>query len=1215
MGEGFNELTEFPIWETLILPYYLYIIHIPSIIKLCSFVRSFVRLFRHTIFCCRDLPVDRCDMHLWYLDMLTEGVFRGHMTTRKQSIKSKIEHVIATDEGLVEVDCRMLRTYERLLRAASDDETHAGKYAKKNEIETNASTSPSTKRGNVAPKNDLTRSDQDDIQLNSKEGLVDALCSSDITEAKQVFNNDQNEKQSRINDVTTNSGAGEEFGHQEKGGKEGGKGGADVMNSETFDTSTTNTDNVEVSQGSSASNHLQTVPVGSTTETPLDNDKGLLGMDPQLTETHEDTGAPATVSDASNTKLVGSFGSDFDGEPKNTSEKSDGTVSQVMNGHPEIDEKTGKYTDSGSEYVAKIDAQPDDVTSTQFAVDERSTGELVDFYVSETTRSISNSGGIPLEERNDKAQDTDRESDDSSAFTGVDPTDSGFDDDDEYDFEQESPQNVIENTVETPYAGEILMGSSKHRSYGVTRNNDAPGQQKYITHCHMSHSFVLACSLSCHYASLFHRTDTSEAMQLHSKAENYHTEAAYSTQTSSYSSRDTPPELTTATRHGEDAIAKFTHDSDHENIIHPGLASPNLGNAPDTSVQYCNHCHGSLGRLASMSNAHSRDYDRKFDMLELQLLRLENRLLLGPVLETVDSATMSKLENNLLGFENRLLRLSRDLAAMQVDHGLLRREAPSDNAAVVRRELGALGGRVVDLTNMLEEQAARTRHLEARMTRLEEVNAALRVSSVRLGDVTSATETDIHSRSGDDVSDHMHLQPLDVIGQDSGYSIQDLGQATTGDNLVLGVLHDGTDDTRASDRLVNKDDTTTRDNDDRIHHSTTLPRDGDYPIGVRDDTIRESGSVLHNKDDTPNSNSDILKNKASVSRHAAKTGQDDTRDAPDSSVSTQKNEQDKEQRSHKQFVDKPTKATNGNRQDEEALHWQEFKQHVTGSVVIEDDRSDSADSAGRSVLDHKGETLGSRSVGHSRGPQTGIQGEPTEELTEVISGKEGNINAESRLDSVTSDKHVDSRGKIKISHQLQQAEQQQRQQQQSRELQLKKGMAQGQQQQQSQPEIQQRQQQQHQQQQQPSQQSQTEIQQQQQQQQQSLQQQHQEQQQQPSQQRQQSHKQQQQNQHNTKNPGVIVSHLKSDQKAALSPAVEPKKTRITNETMNSSNSDVTAQNQPKAKLKASTDPGTKPSPATNATKPLSTRKAKRKPFQIPEIPKYTKRGHTKPKGK
>ncbi|XP_070181179.1 uncharacterized protein [Littorina saxatilis] len=63
-------------------------------------------------------PPELCDLHMWYLDRVTDGVFEGHLSQEQQTVKNKIETLIARTKGTSNagrISCSTLSAFENML--------------------------------------------------------------------------------------------------------------------------------------------------------------------------------------------------------------------------------------------------------------------------------------------------------------------------------------------------------------------------------------------------------------------------------------------------------------------------------------------------------------------------------------------------------------------------------------------------------------------------------------------------------------------------------------------------------------------------------------------------------------------------------------------------------------------------------------------------------------------------------------------------------------------------------------------------------------------------------------------------------------------------------------------------------------------------------------------------------------------------------------------
>ena len=56
-----------------------------------------------------------CDVKMWYLDMLGEGVLHGDLNEKQQRIKTSVEKLMHSQKGTVELECETLALYQQIL--------------------------------------------------------------------------------------------------------------------------------------------------------------------------------------------------------------------------------------------------------------------------------------------------------------------------------------------------------------------------------------------------------------------------------------------------------------------------------------------------------------------------------------------------------------------------------------------------------------------------------------------------------------------------------------------------------------------------------------------------------------------------------------------------------------------------------------------------------------------------------------------------------------------------------------------------------------------------------------------------------------------------------------------------------------------------------------------------------------------------------------------
>ena len=988
------------------------------------FLRSSVaiRSFTLSVACCSDLPNERCDIHLWYLDLLTDGVFGDHMTARQRSIVSKIERMIATKEAHVDVNCRLLRIYETILRVRTHDgiSPTAVKYAEK--IETGTDIEDNTSKKYFA------KSDMDNAQVdNDRELVVDGEDTLDSSIGKVSDHLKENVEVHHPLDVEES----EDQFHIED----------DSLERESSAEESENTEDDSVRT-------LQAVEF-------------RVSNDPSANEAEHVTNTIAKVSGSSQDKVIRSFARDTD----TTSSIIDMASSQDTNRQPEIDETKTELSDSERTRVTTIDEEPVDLKSI---VELSTTDERVG---TQPANSNSDSRNIPAMKGGESDGYVITDINESPTLTNEDPTDSTFDGDndnsDELGSEHRPP--YLENTGVTgpPDSGTAIEDPWTH----LGCNEYAHRRRTYDTDCLMTHAFLSTCLAFCHCVSLFHSLDDLKAVKINAGANNPAERTGHpdSVDVSSCSTKDAFAGLTAAskcehrlqTKHDPTTLEVFggeivreqcldsqgdlihlvqsahswdsaahtfspfcghiqasssycdngqasSPSSDHSQTAstscdhsqasspsrsHSQVSSPSCGQSQASSPSYdnsqasspscdhsqesstscahihasspfrdhihasspsrdhihasspccdnsqatfpscdhiqasstscahihasspfrdhihasspsrdhihasspsrdhihasspfcdnsqasstsCDHSQASLERLEAASKECSKDYDRKIDILEMQMLRLENRILLETISHNEDSATILKLENKVLWLDHRVQQMCREMEAKQDD------KPRKQNDGVLVRNIEVMGDRFLELTKVLDKQSARIRHLEERVAEWGANNRAIHKTSLKHG-IRPIAETEARGQFNFDTSDQVSLLPPDIVVQDREGSILDSGRPETGDSHVLlggmptepevnerhehtsdDILYDNaivskqtnieqnesSNNSGETERVIHMNSITTLDNANN-NHDGNLITPGNYKenVGYGDNGISETASVMQNR--------------------------------------------------------------------------------------------------------------------------------------------------------------------------------------------------------------------------------------------------------------------------------------------------------------------------------------------------------------------------------
>ena len=422
------------------------------------------RSFTLPVACCSDLPDKRCDIHLWYLDLLTDGMFGDHMTARQRSIASKIELMIATKEAHVDVDCRLLRIYKGILRVHPNDgmSPTVVKYAAK--FETGTEIDESISQTHVA------KSDKDNMQVdNDQEGVIGGegtTYSSIVKVIGQAYhpNEDEDyEDQTAIAD--------------------------DSLERESSAAESKNTED--------------------DSPEAFDADVFSLSNDPSANDAGHDIHTISTVSGSSQGKSMRSFDAFSDREIDTTS-----IITHDTNRQNGIDETKTEYSDSERTRVTTIDEEPCDVKSI---VEIGTTNERVG---TKLTYSTSDSGNMPVIKGGTSDGYVITDISESSTFNKADPTDSTFDNGDKLGIEHRPPDFESTEVPGQSYSETAIQYQLPHVDCNIVTCGNAPRRCTHDSDCHMTHAFRSACLAFCNYVSLFHSTDTLEALEINTGADN-----------------------------------------------------------------------------------------------------------------------------------------------------------------------------------------------------------------------------------------------------------------------------------------------------------------------------------------------------------------------------------------------------------------------------------------------------------------------------------------------------------------------------------------------------------------------------------------------------------------------------------------------------------------------------------------------------------------------
>ena len=63
-----------------------------------------------------------CDVKMWYVDMLGEGVLHGDLNEKQQRIKTSVEKLMHSQKGIVELECETLALYQQILLGNEEED-------------------------------------------------------------------------------------------------------------------------------------------------------------------------------------------------------------------------------------------------------------------------------------------------------------------------------------------------------------------------------------------------------------------------------------------------------------------------------------------------------------------------------------------------------------------------------------------------------------------------------------------------------------------------------------------------------------------------------------------------------------------------------------------------------------------------------------------------------------------------------------------------------------------------------------------------------------------------------------------------------------------------------------------------------------------------------------------------------------------------------------
>ena len=63
-----------------------------------------------------------CDVKIWYLDMLSNGILSNDLDKKQGRVKTTVEKLIRSKKGDIEIECDTLEMYEQILYGTDEEE-------------------------------------------------------------------------------------------------------------------------------------------------------------------------------------------------------------------------------------------------------------------------------------------------------------------------------------------------------------------------------------------------------------------------------------------------------------------------------------------------------------------------------------------------------------------------------------------------------------------------------------------------------------------------------------------------------------------------------------------------------------------------------------------------------------------------------------------------------------------------------------------------------------------------------------------------------------------------------------------------------------------------------------------------------------------------------------------------------------------------------------
>ncbi len=186
--------------------------------------------------------------------------------------------------------------------------------------------------------------------------------------------------------------------------------------------------------------------------------------------------------------------------------------------------------------------------------------------------------------------------------------------------------------------------------------------------------------------------------------------------------------------------------------------------------------------IEELMNKRKAEYSNQLHKLEMQLLKLENKLLSESLDKNSDTAVCSKLENQILKLENELLKINQSFSALNDENVMLREKQQSqdraldivikedkdarhdvfvENTTILETVINGQQSKITELSDMLKQQSVSMESLDERSRHLEEHNRYLYEALLN----QSRTMTEMMQNFEEMRKEREQMRTIDIIAQ------------------------------------------------------------------------------------------------------------------------------------------------------------------------------------------------------------------------------------------------------------------------------------------------------------------------------------------------------------------------------------------------------------------------------------------------------------------